>query len=373
MTDWQKRLARLASRVERHVDEARRQIDARLEKEPPPLRIEAYHGYGTARSVVVRGRVLEDKGIEPARPEDPWWTNLRAMVRRLESDEVPWARVRIRLGGAEVETTANEEGHFAATLQPRRRLASGWVQADLDLLEPIRPAAPPVRTVAEVLVPDPAARLGVISDIDDTVVRTDATDPVRMARQILLGNVHGRLPFPGVAAFFQALHAGTGIANPLFYVSSSPWNLHDVLLEFFRLRGIPAGPLFLRDWGLSATELLPTGHKAHKLERIRSILRTYPELPFLLVGDSGQEDPEIYHDIVHEHPGRIPAVYIRSVVADPLRIDRVRALAEEVAAAGSTLVLADDTLAAARHAAGRGWISQAAVQAVAAEQEQDLS
>ena len=89
------------------------------------------------------------------------------------------------------------------------------------------------------------------------------------------------------------------------------------------------------------------------------------------MGDSGQEDPEIYHRAVHDHPGRIPAVYIRDVTRHPERIDSIRALAAEVERAGSTLVLCDDTLAAARHAASRGWIAADALDEVAAAAARD--
>src|SRR5690606_438380 len=108
------------------------------------------------------------------------------------------------------------------------------------------------------------------------------------ARGVLFGNVHTRIPFAGVGAFYRALHTGGGRMNPLFYVSSSPWNLYDVLSEFLHLHEIPAGPMELRDWGLAGDEILPVGHRAHKRVAIDHILARYPELPFILVGDSGQ-------------------------------------------------------------------------------------
>ena len=176
-----------------------------------------------------------------------------------------------------------------------------------------------------------------ISDIDDTVVLTGATSPLRMARTVFLGNARTRAPFPGVAAFYAALQHGVGRAdfNPLFYVSSSPWNLYGLLTEFLTLRKIPLGPLMLRDWGINEREVLPTGHAGHKLEAIRKIMELYPDLPFILLGDSGQEDPEIYHRVVHDHPSRILAVYIRNVHPAPDRITAVRKLAEEVERAGA--------------------------------------
>ena len=128
------------------------------------------------------------------------------------------------------------------------------------------------------------------------------------------------------------------------------------------------GPLLLRDWDLGK---LNERHARHKGVVIREIFDTYPELPFLLVGDSGQEDPEIYADLVRDHPGRVHAVYIRNVSANPERSERIRALAHEVAEAGSTLVLADDTVAVARHAAMHGWIASDALDEIGGEKRDD--
>ncbi len=90
------------------------------------------------------------------------------------------------------------------------------------------------------------------------------------------------------------------------------------------------------------------------------------DLPFILIGDSGQRDPEIYAEIVREHPGRVLAIYLRNV-SDAARREGIEALAQEVVAAGSTLLLAVDTHAMAVHAAERGFIPSSAVAAVLGE------
>ena len=100
------------------------------------------------------------------------------------------------------------------------------------------------------------------------------------------------------------------------------------------------------------------GHAAHKLTALRRIFATYPTLPFILIGDSGQEDPEIYRDVVHTYRGRVLAVYIRNVTPVLARTEKIGRLAEEVKEAGSVLLLSDDTLASAHHAAQHGWIRQ---------------
>jgi phosphatidate phosphatase APP1 len=164
-----------------------------------------------------------------------------------------------------------------------------------------------------------------------------------------------------VAAFYRALHAGR---NPLFYVSKSPWNLYAPLVEFFRLQGLPPGPLLLRDFGWRM-------RGNHKTEAIEGILRTYPQLPFVLIGDSGEEDPEIYSEIVQRFPRRIRVVYIRSVDAN--RIAAVQELIEKLAPSGAQLVLAPDSEFAAAHAAGEGLIQASDLRAIRSDRRSDES
>jgi phosphatidate phosphatase APP1 len=323
-----------------------------------PVVIHAYPGFGTPGRLTVHGRVLDDEGLSPARPGASVWSNLRDAWRRFETDERPGVRVRAEFQGTVAEATTDAEGFFQIDLYPAHPPPAErtWHDVALTAFDP-RTGRPAAATIARVLVPGPRARAAVISDVDDTIIETGATAPVRAARAVLLGNAYTRLPFPGVAAFYRALHVGADGQedNPFFYVSSSPWNLYDVLLEILDHHALPAGALLLRDWG-TRRETLPIGHRAHKLTVIRRIAERYPALPLRLVGDSGQEDPEIYREVVGLFPGRVQAIYIRNVSPGTERVAAVRTLAEQVLASGSTLVLAEDTVAAARHAAAQGWI-----------------
>jgi phosphatidate phosphatase APP1 len=216
----------------------------------------------------------------------------------------------------------------------------------------------------------------VISDIDDTVLQSNVTSLFKVARATFLGNARVRLPFEGVAAFYRALHRGrTGnMLNPMFYVSGSPWNLYDLLSEFFNLQEIPIGPvLFLRDWGLTEQGFLPIKNRAHKLSYITEIIVTFKDLSFILIGDSGQEDPEIYSEVIALYPNRIKAVYIRNVSRDPKRIDEINTLAEKALKAGSVLVLAETTLPLAEHAAQQGWIDPDSLPEIELEKQADAA
>jgi phosphatidate phosphatase APP1 len=338
-----------------------------------PIQLVGYRGYGTAERVLVLGRVLQDEGVRAPSAAQSRWHNLVASLRRMESDPLPFARVRAHLpnhgAGKHSELVADDEGFLRHWLRAGEPIAvPGWHPVALDLADP--PNGIPVRATTRVLTPATTATFGVVSDMDDTVLQSEVTSFLRAASMVLLENALTRLPFPGVAAFYRALERGatSADANPIFYVSSSPWNLYDVIDGFLDAQGIPTGPLLLRDWDLGK---LSQRHAHHKGTAIREILETYPALPFLLVGDSGQEDPEIYTALVREHPGRIRAVYIRNVTPHAERTERIQALAREVAEAGSALVLADDTLAVARHAALHGWIAADSLAEIGGEKRDD--
>ncbi|TLN26303.1 DUF2183 domain-containing protein [bacterium] len=182
-----------------------------------------------------------------------------------------------------------------------------------------------------------------------------------MARSLFSGRADQRPHFPGAPALYRGLHQG---GNPLFFVSSSPWNLHDLLEETFDHYGLPERVTFLRDWGISDQEILPTDNIEHKLALLRQITAFFPDLPFLLIGDSGQQDPEIYTRFIRENPGRVLAVYIRDVSPDPRRDAAVQALGTS----GVPLLLASDSLGMARDAAARGWLDAAVLTEIEADQ-----
>src|SRR3954465_1861880 len=361
----------LSSIASELAGDARRAVDRALGK-TGAYRAVGYRGYGNSDRAFVLGRILEHTRIASAVASQSRWRNLLAMVQRIDADPLPFARVRARLGGHATEVVADDEGFVRQWLSSARKLGAGeWHQVQLEVLAgPDTPIESTADVPARVLVPSVTARLAVISDMDDTVLQSEITSFVRAARLMLLENARTRLPFPGVAAFYRALERGAGgsEANPIFYVSSSPWNLHDVIADFLDAQEIPVGPMLLRDWDIGP-EMMRT--RQYKLAQIREIMGTYPLLSFILVGDSGQEDPEIYGELVTEFPGRILAIYIRNVSPHPERLASIRALADRVGAAGSTLLLADDTLTAARHAAAHGWINEAALPEIGTEKRAD--
>lgn len=370
---WRDRLGRIAGELRAEIECAGQSIG--LTDDDRPYEITPYRGYGTASRVLVHGRVIESRKIAAATASDSLWRNLVNTYKRMDSDPLPRARVQVRIGRQERELVADEEGFFREWIDLASPLDLGdhWHPAELELRAPGRTGDIPAKANAPIRVPAGTETFGVISDLDDTVIQSRITSFLQAVRTVMLGNARTRLPFPGVAAFYQALErGGDGVRkNPIFYVSSSPWNIHDVIADFMDIQRIPAGPIQLRDWDVGLDALTSRRLKGHKEPIIREILELYPALPFILIGDDSQKDPEIYRAIIDQFPGRILAIYIRNVRAAPERSASVQALAKEVLAAGSTLILADDTFAAASHAAERGWIQKESLEAVHEEKRAD--
>jgi phosphatidate phosphatase APP1 len=368
MTEWKARAQALIDRWDNLSDSLRSRL-RKITGFEYPLMLMPYLGYGTPEKLLLSGRVLEDEGLFRADDSDYTWQNLVNMYRRFETDEVPAARIRALFQGVQKEVVTDQEGYYSLEINPIKPVEpQPWHEVELELLDPPSKDGQRILSTAHVLVPATTATIGIISDVDDTIISTNVPNKLKMILTVTLFNEQTRKPLEGVAALYRALHKGKSgrEQNPLFYVSNSPWNLYTLLLEFLKVQEIPVGPLFLRDFG---NHMLFSSHDAHrhKTSNIKNILDTYPHLPFVLVGDSGEQDPEIYSQIVKEYPTRVRVIYIRSVNQDPSRIAAIDKLIEEVGETPCQLVLTSDSEFAAAHAAAAGLISSAELQAIRSE------
>ena len=369
-----KMLHRAAASAEEVVDGARRTA-WRASGRPQPRQIVAYQGYADATSLRVMGRVLANRPSGGPLDDDGWWKNIINTWRRWESDEVPFAEVMLRFEGIELAVTADEEGYYHAEfpLPPLTGDSLGWVKVHASTGS----GGDEVTAVHEVMRTPTAAAFGIISDLDDTVIHTGITSLLLAAKLTFLENAKTRKPLEGVAGLYQALQSGHAgwPRNPLFYISSSPWNLHDLLVDFLRLNEIPPGPILLRDIGIDRTKFIKEKGHGHKREKALDLLDSFPDLPFVLIGDSGQEDPSIYAEVATLRSGRILAIYIRDIDPefDTERDTAVHRAVEQSAAAGVPMILARDSRMIAEHARGLGLIPASAVGEVRTEVVADQS
>lgn len=370
----QNSLLTLLDRIEDSFDRSKFAIRKKLDL-IKPIMIVPYRGFGNEQSATLMGRVLEDTGIIKPSEQDSIWKNLVASYKRMASREIPFARVQAVFQGKAHTVETDEEGYFSITLPVdanQLESATAWYPVELRLLDEIVEDQGEVTATGEVLIPDMQSDFGVISDIDDTVLVSDVGKLHQMFRKAFLENATARMPFPGVAAFYEALRVGSleKSHNPFFFVSSSPWNFYDLLTDFFDLQDIPKAPVLLRDLGISDTMFIKEGHGTHKLGNIRTILDTYPSLNFVLVGDSSQHDPEIYRQVVEEYPERILAIYIRDVTPDHRDVEIVE-IGDALRSRKVDLVYCEHTEDAARHAVQKRLLSPDRLPEIHRKKEQD--
>lgn len=373
MSDWLRRIRKVLQRIAIRLDRSRYVIKKRFGWLRSPI-ILPYRGFGNKHQIYLKGRVLEDNGLAKPAERNSIWHNIVAMYKRYVSNEIPNVRVRAVFNGQEQVVTTNEIGFFEVQFQFETPLPTqkDWVEVQLELLDQVVPNQKQVRAGGPVMLAQERHQFGIISDVDDTILVSNATNFYKKIKLMIFKNARSRLPFEGVASFYSALQkGGDGLSfNPVFYVSSSSWNLYDLLVDFCNYQGIPRGPFLLRGSRLDQFTFFASIHKEHKMAKIRQILTSYCDLRFILIGDSGQKDAEIYSQVVREFPGRILAVYIRDV-SNEERDAAVQAIAETVGQSGVEMRLVRDTGEAARHARVRGFIAPEKVPQVEAEKAKD--
>jgi len=346
-------------------DRLHRRVREQLGWVGTPL-ILTYRKFGTPELIRIGGRVVEDRGVVSAAHTASTAANFWLTLKRYAAYEVPGARIRIHFGAKTEIVVTDAKGFFEVEIELSKpvRLPAGesWLAVKVGLVDAPGEAARPLQAEASVLIPPASARFGVISDVDDTIVMTGATNFLKHWRTVVANSAEARVPFRGLAPFYRALQAGAGGAegNPIFYVSSSPWNLYDLFERFLVLHQIPLGPILLRHVGIGPGRWPGGSHRKNKLTQIERILTTYLDLPFILVGDSGQHDPEIYSAAARLQPGRIAAMYIRDVTGDDRDL-AARGVLEPMRAQNIRWTYGPDLIEAAEDSAAAGWIDSAAL------------
>ncbi|WP_159021798.1 App1 family protein [Formosa sp. L2A11] len=286
-----------------------------------PLQIIAFQSYGTSSHFYLRGRALEDETIDLE--QKGLFKLLINTYKRFESDEVKNVELNLRLpDNTVVKVKTDSRGYFKSEehLENLDHLTNkeGWLEvvasySDVNIKRKITNEN---RFPAQILIPSKTAKFGVISDIDDTIMLTGVASVLkwRVLVNTFFKGAFKRIPLEGAAEFYNMLHQGVSgkEANPIFYVSHSPWNLYRYLKFFLKTNNFPKGPILLRSMN-TIFKKKKAHEKPQKQMEIINILNMYPELSFILIGDNGEHDADIYIEIAELFPNRILAIYLRCV------------------------------------------------------------
>ncbi len=288
----------------------------------------------------------------------------RSNMRRFTVLTIPGVTVRASMGRVSQEVTSDAGGYLVLALEVGE-LTPGWHVVDID---PVGDSTVP-HTTGRVFVPDPRGGLAIVSDIDDTILKTGLTQRWTAAGRTFLRDVGQRKPVPGMSTLYAGLERGADGRQsvPFYYVSTGSWNLYDYLVSFMNLNRFPRGPLFLTDWGPNSDRLVRDGRE-HKRASIRGLLQANPNHEWVFIGDVGQGDPETYEVMAREFPGRVKAIfliYVGSHLAE--RTTEVSERATRLRDEGIPMYYVDNALEAAIAAQQLGLVDQTTTTTLARE------
>jgi len=313
-----------AARVEDAVHEF---LEPRLRQRGWRDTIIPYTGYGTRSWVRIMARLLlrrAERRPEGAQAVRGW----RSFATLPVADEV----VVVDVGDRQHEARTDRGGYIDVVVEAS--FEPGWRSVRLR-----REGAAPVEAPVRVLAPD--MRLGLVSDIDDTVMVTALPRPLLAAWNTFVLDEHARSPVPGMAVLYERLVTAHPDA-PVFYLSTGAWNVAPTLNRFLSRNLYPPGPLLLTDWGPTTDRWFRSG-QAHKRATLERLATEFPDVRWLLIGDDGQHDQEIYGDFGASHPENVAAVAIRQLSAT------------QTVLAGGLPAPVDGSASTVRH--GRPWMS----------------
>lgn len=310
--------------------------------------VTAFGGYGSMKVAYVNCQII----MSP-KPDQRDWLTQRRGWRQFVSQQAPRQPVLIRLGEATQIVYADRAGYVDTPIHGHN-LGPGWHQAraypvhrgDLRahrselvgergwthlpskaLLTRLHDLGIRVGHAAEVpvrIIGDDEV-VGIVSDVDDTVLVSDVPRPLAALRHTFVDVVGARQPVPGMAAFLTTLQGAARVAAektvghpveppPVFYLSSGAWDMVPGLRHFLRENGFPRGLLLMRAWWVTDAGLPGPGHE-HKLRELDRLVSLLPQVSWILIGDNGQKDADTFATFERRSPGRLAAAVIRLLTA----------------------------------------------------------
>lgn len=260
--------------------------------------IKGYAGYGSTKRVHVLGRVLM---TDPDREQNDNWA--QRGYKQFFTIQVGGVKVEVTAGDRTIHGVTDDNGYIDIIVFDHG-LEPGWHEVTIKA-----EGAEPVKS--EVHIIEPTAKIGLVSDIDDTTMVTMLPRALLAAYNSWFKRTNNRQPVDGMAEFYKEILADYPDA-PVFYLSTGAWNTYTTLQNFMQDHGFPKAPMLLTDWGPTQTKLFRSGSE-HKKIQLRNLIIDFPDIKWILVGDDGQHDPLTYGDLVMDHPARVSGIAIRNL------------------------------------------------------------
>lgn len=291
----------IAARIE---DRFNRQLNRLARHRGWSERVIPYVGYGSSKFIRVLARIvlsppLADGQVRPLSDDAP--LNRRGW-RNFMTVPLACGTCECEVDGQRYLLPTDRNGYVDTRL-PVRGLAPGWHQFLLRSGEHEMPAP--------IMVVDPDQEVGLVSDIDDTVISTSLPRPLLAAWNTFVLHESARQAVPGMSELYRRILAENPAA-PVVYLSTGAWNTAGTLTRFLKHHRFPQGTLLLTDWGPTNSGWFRSGQE-HKRISLRDLAIDFPKVRWILVGDDGQHDPSIYGEFAEAHPDRVRVIGLRQL------------------------------------------------------------
>jgi len=276
--------------------------------------IEVYYAYGNAHQIVIQGRMEKEKTFKRVKEDDNWFRNLWRRVRQVEGDEIESQTIFALVNHEKFETKGDDEGYFEFNITTRKALKTGYDKVALNIEGNSNVHE------TEVMVIDSEALVGIISDFDDTIIISDVTNKIKLGYNTVFKNYKQRTVVPTMLERFQKILTQNpkDVPSTLFILSGSPQQLFIAVGNFLAFHHFPKHTLILKKVHGNHKDPL-IDQFAYKTQKIEQLIRLYPNMKWIMFGDSGEKDAQVYKAIQEKYPHKVMRYYIRNVESGEIK------------------------------------------------------
>ncbi len=267
-----------------------------------------YHAYGNEHQIIVQGRMQKKRIFKPVSKEDGWVRNLWRRVKQVKADDIESADINLSIKHESFKTKGDDEGYFEFHIKTKQLLPMGYQKIVLQLKDNQNLH----ETNATII--DSTLLIGIISDFDDTLIISDVTNKISLGINTMFKNYKQRTLVPSMLERFKKILAQNpkGTPSTLFILSGSPQQLFTPIEQFLAYHHFPKHTLILKKAHGENLDPL-TDQFAYKSQKIERLIQLYPNMQWVMFGDSGEKDAEVYKAIQEKYPHKVMRYYIRDV------------------------------------------------------------
>jgi len=270
--------------------------------------IVVYNAYGNTHYIIIQGRMEKEKSYKKVNRDDSWFKNLFRRLREIEANEIKGKNIFATINQESFQTKGDSEGYFEFDIKTKKAIKSGYKSIELQIQN-----NPDIKRVKATII-GAKPLIGIISDFDDTLIISNVTNKIKLGINTMFKNYQQRKIVPGMVERFNKILAQNpkNSPNALFVLSGSPQQLFKPINSFLNYYNFPKRVLILKKAHGDNKDPL-TDQFAYKTQKIKRLIKLYPNIKWVMFGDSGEKDLEVYRFIKSKYPNKIKEYYIRNI------------------------------------------------------------